>query len=146
MKISHLAVRISLLAAALPATAANWPGWRGSDGAGVSSEKNLPLKWGATDNVRWHIDLPERGNSSPIVWGDRLLNSPARFEKPGYEEHSSVFRLAIQIHELSLFDRQRDRDLCFFKPAASVAASFPFIWCDLAVFIDVEREKRDRTG
>ena len=77
MKISHLAVRISLLAAALPATAANWPGWRGSDGTGVSSEKNLPLKWGATDNVRWHIDLPERGNSSPIVWGDRVFIAQA---------------------------------------------------------------------
>ena len=77
MKISHLAVRISLLVAALPATAANWPGWRGTDGTGVSTERNLPLKWGATENVRWHIDLPERGNSSPIVWGDRVFIAQA---------------------------------------------------------------------
>ncbi len=59
------------------ATAANWPGFRGADGTGISSEKNLPLKWSATENVRWHIDLPERGNSSPIVWGDRVFVAQA---------------------------------------------------------------------
>ena len=59
------------------ATAANWPGFRGADGTGISSEKNLPLKWGATENVKWRIDLPERGNSSPIVWGDRVFIAQA---------------------------------------------------------------------
>jgi hypothetical protein len=55
--------------AALPLSASNWPGWRGPEGTGVSAEKNLPLKWSTNENVRWRVDLPGRGNSSPIVWG-----------------------------------------------------------------------------
>src|SRR5688572_11889509 len=58
-------------------TASDWPGWRGPEGTGVSSEKNLPLKWTTTENVRWRADLPERGNSSPIVWGDRVFVTQA---------------------------------------------------------------------
>jgi outer membrane protein assembly factor BamB len=64
-------------ASALSATASNWPGWRGPDGTGVSSEKNLPLKWNTSENVRWRIDLPGPGNSSPIVWGNRVFVTQA---------------------------------------------------------------------
>src|SRR6185295_7808345 len=66
-----------LISAALPAMAGNWPSWRGPDGTGVASEKNLPLQWSATDNVRWRVPLPGPGNSSPIVWGDRVFVSQA---------------------------------------------------------------------
>jgi outer membrane protein assembly factor BamB len=31
------------------------------------------LKWSATQNVRWKTELPEPGNSSPIVWGDKVF-------------------------------------------------------------------------
>ena len=56
---------------------ANWPAWRGSDGTGVTSEKNLPEKWSAKENVKWRVDLPERSNSSPIVWGDKVFVAQA---------------------------------------------------------------------
>jgi outer membrane protein assembly factor BamB len=68
---------ILLLALSMPSLAANWPAWRGPDGTGISAEKELPLKWSATENVRWHVDLPEPGNSSPIVWGDRVFVTQA---------------------------------------------------------------------
>jgi outer membrane protein assembly factor BamB len=71
----------AVLSAACLATAvqaAHWPAWRGADGNGVTQEKNLPVSWSATNNVRWKIDLPERGNSTPIVWGNRIfLTQPA---------------------------------------------------------------------
>jgi outer membrane protein assembly factor BamB len=51
----------------------NWPAWRGPRGDGVSTEKNLPLTWSATQNVRWKAPLPEPGNSTPIIWGDRVF-------------------------------------------------------------------------
>lgn len=59
------------------AHAENWPAWRGPAGTGVSSEKNLPLKWSAQDNVRWRVALPDRGNSTPIVWEDRVFITQA---------------------------------------------------------------------
>ncbi len=62
------------LAATLTITRAdNWPRWRGPDGTGQSREKNLPLKWSVTDNVKWKTVLPGPGMSSPIVWRDRVF-------------------------------------------------------------------------
>ena len=59
------------------ASAANWPAWRGLNGAGVSPEKTLPLKWSDTENVRWKVKLPSAGNSTPIIWGDRVFITQA---------------------------------------------------------------------
>jgi outer membrane protein assembly factor BamB len=55
----------------------DWPAWRGPQLIGVSSDADLPLQWTKTDNVRWRADLPGPGNSSPIVWGDRVFVSQA---------------------------------------------------------------------
>ncbi|MEN9574170.1 MAG: hypothetical protein RL514_2025 [Verrucomicrobiota bacterium] len=63
----------ALLLVTLPASAANWPAWRGPHGDGISSEQNLPVQWNKTENIRWRVPLPEAGNSTPIVWGDRIF-------------------------------------------------------------------------
>ena len=52
---------------------ANWPAWRGADGSGITAEKDLPVLWSATENVRWKIKLPDRGNSTPITWGGKVF-------------------------------------------------------------------------
>jgi outer membrane protein assembly factor BamB len=54
-------------------SAANWPAWRGPDGSGLATETNLPLHWSTNENVAWHVPLPDRGNSTPVVWGERVL-------------------------------------------------------------------------
>jgi outer membrane protein assembly factor BamB len=59
------------------ATAANWPAWRGPDGNGLAKEKNLPLHWSTNENVSWRVPLPDRGNSTPIVWGTRIFITQA---------------------------------------------------------------------
>src|SRR5262245_30900931 len=59
------------------ALAGNWPTWRGPDGQGHSPEKDLPVKWSTTENVRWKTPLPDEGNSSPVVWGDRIFLTQA---------------------------------------------------------------------
>src|SRR5437879_5409159 len=61
------------ISAIVSASAANWPGWRGPTGTGISAEKDLPLKWSTNENVRWRMELPGPGNSSPIVWGKRIF-------------------------------------------------------------------------
>src|SRR5687767_14108205 len=63
----------ALLSLALAAAADNWPGWRGPEGSGHSREKNLPVTWSATENVRWKAPLPGPGMSSPVVWADRVF-------------------------------------------------------------------------
>lgn len=55
------------------ANAGDWPAFRGPNGNGMSNEKNVPLRWGKEQNVKWKAKLPGPGNSSPIVWGDRVF-------------------------------------------------------------------------
>jgi outer membrane protein assembly factor BamB len=62
--------------AALPAD--DWPAWRGPHGDGHSAAKAPPLKWSRTENVRWKTPLPGPGNSSPVVWKDRVFLTQAR--------------------------------------------------------------------
>src|SRR5437870_5485743 len=59
------------------ALAADWPAWRGPDGQGHCSEKNLPLRWSKSDNVKWKIPLELPGNSTPVIWGDRIFLTQA---------------------------------------------------------------------
>lgn len=57
--------------------AADWPAWRGPTGMGLCEEKGLPTKWGKTENVKWRVALPEPGNSTPIVWSERVFVTQA---------------------------------------------------------------------
>jgi outer membrane protein assembly factor BamB len=54
-------------------TLADWPGWRGPAGVGVSAEKGLPTRWSATENVRWKVPVPGAGVSTPVVSGDHVF-------------------------------------------------------------------------
>jgi outer membrane protein assembly factor BamB len=51
----------------------NWPQFRGPDAAGVADHSNLPGRWSTTENVAWKVEVPGRGWSSPIVWGERVF-------------------------------------------------------------------------
>lgn len=68
---------VVILGLAVPAFAGHWPAWRGPDGMGHSPEKDVPLRWSPTENVRWKLPLPDAGSSSPIVWGDRVFLTQA---------------------------------------------------------------------
>jgi outer membrane protein assembly factor BamB len=57
--------------------AADWPAWRGAGGQGHCQEKDLPLKWSTTDNVLWKVPLPAPGNSTPVIWGEKILLTQA---------------------------------------------------------------------
>jgi outer membrane protein assembly factor BamB len=54
----------------------NWPRWRGPTGDGQSTETNIPSKWSAAD-VLWKTPLKGSGQSSPIIWGDRIFLTTA---------------------------------------------------------------------
>ena len=58
-------------------SAENWPQWRGPTLNGLSADKNLPVKWSATENITWKVPLPAWSGSTPIVWGDRVFLSVA---------------------------------------------------------------------
>ena len=76
-------VIVGLTLLALPASAAqdggddNWPTWRGADSTGVALSTGAPTTWDEESNIRWKLDLPGKGSSTPIVWGDHLFVTTA---------------------------------------------------------------------
>jgi outer membrane protein assembly factor BamB len=66
-------VLFSAIAVARARADDNWPMFRGPQGTGVVEGGDLPEKWSATENVEWKVDIPGRGWSSPIVWGNRIF-------------------------------------------------------------------------
>jgi outer membrane protein assembly factor BamB len=54
----------------------NWPQFRGPS-AGVAEDSILPDTWSTTQNVAWTVDIPGRGWSSPVVWGNRVFVTSA---------------------------------------------------------------------
>ena len=62
------------------ANAENWVRFRGPNGQGISSEKDLPVTWSAEQNVVWKTSIPGKGWSSPIVFDDRVFMTTAMEE------------------------------------------------------------------
>ena len=68
---------VSLAAQATPPSSAHWPQFRGAGASGVADAANLPVTFSSTDNVAWVTEIPGRGWSSPIIWGDRVFVTAA---------------------------------------------------------------------
>jgi outer membrane protein assembly factor BamB len=51
----------------------NWAQWRGPDMTGVSRTAKPPIEWSETKNIKWKVEIPGRGSSSPVVWNDRVF-------------------------------------------------------------------------
>lgn len=77
---------LALLSSGLQAQQ-NWPQWRGLDGQGHSSAKNVPVKFGDKENLLWKREVPGRGYSSPVIWGDQVWMTTA-IEKPASPEEA----------------------------------------------------------
>jgi outer membrane protein assembly factor BamB len=72
---ASLIVLAALQASAADSTEANkyWPQWRGPLSSGVAPDAHPPTEWAPDKNIKWKIDLPGAGSSTPIVWGDQIL-------------------------------------------------------------------------
>jgi len=51
----------------------NWPQFRGADSMGVADGSKFPERWSTNENVAWRIEVPGRGWSAPVVWGNRVF-------------------------------------------------------------------------
>ncbi|MCA9048070.1 MAG: PQQ-binding-like beta-propeller repeat protein, partial [Planctomycetaceae bacterium] len=49
-----------------------WPGFLGI-GATAIDPATLPLEWSPTSNVSWQTELVGTGQSSPLIWGDKVF-------------------------------------------------------------------------
>ncbi len=58
----------------------SWRGFRGN-GDSHTEAKNLPLDWSDKKNVAWSAALPGYGQSSPVIWRDRIFLTSVQGDK-----------------------------------------------------------------
>ena len=118
MCLYRFAVLIALATSQLPASEP-WPEFRGPQGNGHSTAKNLPLIWSETQNVSWKTLLDGRAWSSPVIWGDQIWLSNAT------ADGKSLFGICIDansgkiLHNLALFQIAEPQDRHAFNSYAS---------------------------
>lgn len=66
-----LACGLALCVTAAANGTKNWPGFRGN-GDSHTDAQHLPLEWGDGKNIAWDVALPGYGQSSPVIWRDRV--------------------------------------------------------------------------
>ena len=54
-------------------SAEDWPGWRGPQRNGISTDGRVPVTWSPTKNIAWKTPIVGSGISNPIVWGERVF-------------------------------------------------------------------------
>ncbi len=82
---------VLLLCSALAAGGDDWPAFRGGPHAGVAEAPTLPDTWDATKSVRWKVEVPGRGWSSPVVWGERVFVTSADSDAHAPEPRKGLY-------------------------------------------------------
>src|SRR5690348_13279142 len=73
---SLTALLLAFVQSALACGEENWPRWRGPSGDGHAAAENVPVRWDAS-SISWKAPLKGIGQSSPIVWGNRVFLTSA---------------------------------------------------------------------
>jgi outer membrane protein assembly factor BamB len=68
---------LSAFALIATARAETWSQFRGPDGQGHSAETGLPVRWSATENVTWRVEIEGQGWSAPVFENGRLYLTTA---------------------------------------------------------------------
>ncbi len=71
---------LTWLALALPAygndfdveKANNWHQFRGPLATGEAPNADPPTAWSEEQNVKWKVEIPGKGNATPVIWNDRV--------------------------------------------------------------------------
>jgi len=50
-----------------------WPTWRGPAATGTAAKGNPPVTWSESENIKWKVEIPGKGHSSPVIWGNKIF-------------------------------------------------------------------------
>ncbi|MFP6902269.1 MAG: PQQ-binding-like beta-propeller repeat protein, partial [Verrucomicrobiia bacterium] len=89
MKILNSLLMLAVVGAV--GAAENWPQFRGPNAMGVAEHADLPDRWSPTENVVWKQDVPGRGWSSPVVWGERVFLTTVVTEGKAWEARKGLY-------------------------------------------------------
>lgn len=72
---SALCLSLGIWSAAA-ASGEHWPQWRGPNFNGMAVT-GAPTAWSETENIKWKTNIPGRGHSTPVIWGNKILLTTA---------------------------------------------------------------------
>ena len=118
------AVALVVLFGATLGAHAQWPQFRGVDGMGTSSNRNLPLAWSEEKNVRWKTAIHGRAWSSPVVLDNQVWITTAT--KDGRDLYAVALDLDTGniLYDLKLFHVDQPQ---YIDPFNSYASPTPVI-------------------
>jgi outer membrane protein assembly factor BamB len=71
---THALLLLSALLFGADAVPRSWPGFLGR-GATPVDPASIPLSWSHTENIAWKTKLPGKGQSSPVIWDQRVFTT-----------------------------------------------------------------------
>jgi outer membrane protein assembly factor BamB len=100
----------------------NWPHWRGPEANGRAPHADPPVKWDESTNVKWKVEIPGHGVSTPIVWGrqiflptaidtGRVVEGATKPEDQPERPFGIKFPNTIQKHAILCLDRETGKTL-----------------------------------
>ncbi|GAA5134233.1 PQQ-binding-like beta-propeller repeat protein [Prosthecobacter algae] len=100
--------------------AENWPEWRGVGGQGQSTAKGLPETWSETSGVAWKTELPGRGHSTPVAWGEHLWVTTALEKAAKPEDAERRLKANTGDQPVTVLDSVSLRAVCVDKASGKI--------------------------
>jgi outer membrane protein assembly factor BamB len=83
-----------------------WPVYRGYMSSGVLDKAGLPDTFSVDKsiNIKWKIDIPGLGLSSPVIWGDKLFITTAVSSSDKYGIKTGIYGDGLPVEDNSVHD------------------------------------------
>lgn len=90
----------------LGVSSANWPGFRGYGSRGIADGQNPPKVWDVAKgiNVAWKCRIAGFGNSSPVLWDDRLFITSAVSKSGNQPVQIGIYGDVDSINDENIYD------------------------------------------
>ncbi len=79
-----------IIISAGPVFAQDWSQWRGPNGTGEALSGNPPVEWSEQSNIKWKIQLPGTGFSTPVIQGNDIFVTAGISTEEGTASRMSV--------------------------------------------------------
>jgi len=106
--------------AALNQIHADWPQWRGPDGQGHADASKLPVEWSEVKNISWRTELPGRGWSSPVIFGNQVWVTAAYETLASEEKKKERLKVNTGSQPLTVLSEVRIHALCIDKSSGKI--------------------------
>lgn len=102
----------------------SWTVFRGNLGNGISTARNVPVKWTDSTNIAWKVPIPGRGWSSPVILNGKVWLTTASAEGKEFRVIGVSCDKGTILHDIKLFEAVPTQE---FHPLNSYASPTPVL-------------------